>query len=48
VQPVALVTRSIGVMQQAALTAFIIFKYLQATEHHFVGCQKWRCAIRSI
>jgi hypothetical protein len=48
VQFAALATRSIGVMQQAALDACIIFKHFNATEQHFACLQKWVRAVRSI
>ncbi len=44
----ALAARSIGFMQQAAMAACIIFKYLHATMQHFTCCPKWRHAIRSV
>jgi hypothetical protein len=48
VQLSALETISICVMQQAALAARIIFKYLHATEQHFTCCPKWKRAVRSM
>jgi hypothetical protein len=48
VQLSELETISIGVMQQAASAARIIFKYLYATEQHFACCQKWKRAARSM
>ncbi len=43
----ALAARSIGVKQQAAFAACIIFKYVHATEQCFACCQKLRNAVRS-
>jgi len=48
VQLAALATRSIGVMQQAAFSARIIFKQFSATEQHFACLQKWERAVKSI
>jgi hypothetical protein len=47
-QLAALATRSIGIMQQAALAACIIFKQFSATEQHFAWLQKWERAVWSI
>ncbi len=47
-QPAALAARSIGLMQQTALVACIIFKHLDVTEQHFAWIPKWSYAIRSI
>jgi hypothetical protein len=43
-----LAARSIGVMQQAALAACIVSKYLHATKQHFACCPRGRHAIRRI
>jgi hypothetical protein len=48
VQPAALTTCSIDVMQLAALAARIIFKYFHATEQHFASSPKWRHTVRII
>ncbi len=47
-QSAVLAARSIGVVQQAALSACIIYKYLHATEQHFACYPKWRRVVRSI
>ncbi len=47
-QPAVLAARSIGVVQQAALVACIIYKFLHATEQHFACYPKWRRVDRSV
>jgi hypothetical protein len=48
VQPVASAVRSFGAMQQAAMAACIIFKYLHITEEHFACGAKWHHAVKSV
>ncbi len=43
-----LAARSIGVMQQAAIAACIVSKYLHSTKQHFACCQMGSCAVRRI
>ncbi len=47
-QPAAWASKIIGDMQQLALAARIIFKYLHATEQHFANYLKRRQTERSI
>jgi hypothetical protein len=47
-QLAALAARSIGLMQQAALAACIIFKHLDVTEQHFAWIPTRSHAVRSI
>jgi len=44
----ALGARSIGVMQQAALAASMVYKYLYATEQHFAHRPKRRHSVKSV
>jgi hypothetical protein len=47
-QPEALAALSIGVIQQAALAALSIYKYLRTAEQHFACLSKQRRVARSI
>jgi hypothetical protein len=47
-QPAAFASRSIGVMQQAALPACIISNGLYVTEQRIACRPKWRHAVRSV
>ncbi len=44
-QPATLAARSIGVVQQVAMAAHIIFKYFHAIEQQFACCPKWKLAV---
>jgi len=47
-QPAAFTANRIGAMQQEALTASIIYKYLWMTEQHCACCPKWRYAVKNV
>jgi hypothetical protein len=47
-QPVAVVARLIGAMEQASLAKCILYQYLHANEQHFAFCPKCRCTVSNM